>query len=249
MAEPPLRQVCCCSILGRPVSCPLRISCYGDVFVTWAGAKIAVVERVQAAIYQYFELPTQPSLHQYFDRRAHGEQLRLLCRSKMVALENTLFPAPENLLTAEPKPIPLMEPTVEQLAQFALAAKQRPLRKRTEILMVEDQAFSRKLLGSMLERDYTVHAAEDALGGFTAHLAHAPDIVLLDIELPDMGGHELAATIRRYDPAAYIVMVTGNSFAADVAKARDNGVKGFVVKPYSKHKIYEAIEAFQRKRF
>ncbi len=78
------------------------------------------------------------------------------------------------------------------------------------------------------------------------YLTYAPDIVFLDIELPDIEGHRLAQLLKAIDPNAYIVMVTANNYAEDVAKAIENGAKGFIVKPYSKDKIIEAIVKFEQ---
>jgi CheY-like chemotaxis protein len=132
------------------------------------------------------------------------------------------------------------------MATLKNSIKERKNRQDLNILIVEDQDFSRMLLLSLLNRLYIVHLAADAETALKIYCKHAPNIVLLDIELPGVNGHQLAATLRALDAEAYIVMVTGSSHVSDVVCAMENGAKGFIVKPYSKIKIMESIEKYVR---
>lgn len=96
----------------------------------------------------------------------------------------------------------------------------------------------------MFEHSYRCHLAKNAEEALSAYAAHAPDMVFLDVELPDTDGHTLAARIKAQDPESFIVMVTGNHRASDVEAAKANSVQGFIAKPYNKLKIMEAVEAF-----
>lgn len=136
--------------------------------------------------------------------------------------------------------------TSEQQALFKRTLELRKIRDVAEVLIVEDQPFSSSLLSSMLQRNYKVHVANNAQVAWELYANNAPDIVMLDIELPDMDGHNFAQHIRAIDPKPYIIMVTGNHSKHDVLKARDNNVRGYVVKPYSKQKILDALQNFQR---
>ena len=80
------------------------------------------------------------------------------------------------------------------------------------------------------------------------YLEYAPDIVFLDIELPDISGHQFASAIRKIDPGAFIVMLTRNNYMGDVTRAKEAGVKGFIVKPDIKQKIFDSIQLFQRRK-
>jgi two-component system chemotaxis response regulator CheY len=135
-------------------------------------------------------------------------------------------------------------PSPEQMAAFRAAAEERVWRKKIKILIVEDQAFSRKLLMSALEYSYTTYTAENANTALDLYCAHAPDIALLNVELPGASGHELAATIHTLDALAYIVMVTAANHRDDVIRAQQNGAKGYIVKPYSKQKLQWAIDRY-----
>lgn len=129
-------------------------------------------------------------------------------------------------------------------AHFRIAQSTRASRERLRVLVVEDQAFSRKILHELLRHLYIVDVAASAKEGVVAYLENAPDIALLDIELADESGHTLARLIKTIEPTAFVVMVTGNNSVEDVALAKSNQVDGFIVKPYNKAKIYECIEKF-----
>lgn len=237
----------------RPVleSMPAAIYffCNGDIVITWKGLQGRVLEPLCARLYERYAPLASEKLHRYFDLLAQGEELRLLCKSHLDA------PPPKTAVQASgptgPAPPPtgnVLEFSENQLRQFRRAKPARLSRALPEMLVVEDQAFSAKLLLNMLGRTYRTYLAGNAEQALELYSQHAPDIVFLDIELPDMNGHALAAMLRRMDPQAYIVMVTANNYTQDVLRAKENQVKGFVAKPYNKQKIEGCIEKFRHER-
>ncbi len=139
----------------------------------------------------------------------------------------------------------------EQEFKLTKAIKERTSKKGLEsfginILIVEDQDFSRKLLYDLLARQfvYTCHVAKNATEALELYATHAPDISFLDIILPDYSGHELATLIKAHDPKSYVIMVTANNFIKDVEIAKRNGIQGYITKPYSKNKIQAAIDSY-----
>jgi CheY-like chemotaxis protein len=218
----------------------------GDAIIVWGGTQKAVLEQIVANIYRHFKLDPAGQYHHYYDLLAHTESLRQLAQKKLVAVET----ASNQIETAGPTSyqieaiLALPQPNEEELARFRKAAAKRGQRKRPHILIIEDQLFSRKLLLGLLDELYPCMAAADATAAFALHLEEAPDILLLDIELPNINGHTLAAAIRKFDDTVSIIMVTANNYLDDVKRARENKAKGFVVKPYSKQKILDAITAY-----
>lgn len=139
----------------------------------------------------------------------------------------------------------------EQMVKLNLGIRERLSKKGLEsygvnILIVEDQDFSRKMLHDLLTRTcvYTCYSAKNAVEAIELYATHAPDIVLLDIGLPDHSGHEIAAVLKEVDPKSYIIYVTSSNFIKDVAAAKKNNVRGFIAKPYSKNKIQAAIDNY-----
>jgi len=211
----------------------------GDVVISWSGTQKTTLEALCSRLYEHYG-PASETSHRYYDLQVHGEDIRLLCKHKMEALASP-FATAKKSLTA-------LAPSTEQIAFFRKLAALRKQRKQLEILVVEDQPFSSKLLIGVLDRLCKAYPAFNAETALELYLTHAPDIVFLDIELPGINGHELAAIIRKLDADAYIIMVTANHYAEDVARAKENDAIGFVVKPYSKQKILAGIEKYIHER-
>lgn len=223
----------------------------GDVVITWHGTQKSTLEMLSERLYERYSPHTDKTLHHYYDLQAHGEDLRLLCK-KRKANTPADTPAPAGMKAA-PASFPTGSPGVltllpEQVDLFHATACERKNRINPEILIVEDQVFSVKMLLGLLDNKFKTHTAVNAEMALKLYCTNAPDIVFLDIELPDANGHDLAVAIYKLDAQGFIVMVTGNHYAKDVARAKVNGAKGFIVKPYSKQKIMEAIQKFQREQ-
>ncbi len=116
----------------------------------------------------------------------------------------------------------------------------RNARTTLEILVVEDDPFSRKLISGALS-SHSVTFAEDGYESISAYLHKAPDIVFLDIDLPDVTGHDVLIKTLSFDKNAYIVMLSGNSQGENVMAAIKAGAKGFIGKPFTKDKLFQYI--------
>jgi len=216
----------------------------GDLAIAWNGGKKSVLDDVCKQLYAYFHLTGNEALHTYYDFNAHGEDLRLALRDKLKS-----FPANSKKPHAHSADHP-MKPafTDAQLRHIKKHAAERRTLKVPTILIVEDQDFSRSLLKGMLNKIYECYCAATAEQAVALYAEHIPCITFLDIELPDANGHDVAALIKRHDPESFVVMVTANHYEKDVALARTNKVQGFIVKPYSKQKIMEAVRKFRGAR-
>jgi DNA-binding NarL/FixJ family response regulator len=80
------------------------------------------------------------------------------------------------------------------------------------------------------ETDIEVFDAQDAETGLAAYVAHAPDVAVIDINLPGASGFELASRVLARDPAARIVIFSMNDDPAFAARAISVGAKGYVAK-------------------
>lgn len=125
---------------------------------------------------------------------------------------------------------------------LATIADRRDKRHTPHILVVEDDAFSRKLIRNILSKEYDVIDVEDGQDALQSYAFISPDVVFLDIDLPDVNGHELLAAFQRIDKDAYIIMLSGNSDQENVIKAIKAGAKGFVTKPFVKDRLFSYIE-------
>lgn len=100
------------------------------------------------------------------------------------------------------------------------------------VLIVDDHPVvisgCRALLAA--ERDISVFEANESESGMAAFIAHAPDISVIDINLPGLSGFELLKRILARDPKALVVMFSMNDDPAFVSRALAQGAKGFITK-------------------
>ena len=111
-----------------------------------------------------------------------------------------------------------------------------------ELMMIEDDLFSRRLVENVLQKKYNMTGLSEATYALDKYTNIAPDLLFLDINLPDVTGHELLEKILILDPDAYVVMFSGNSYLDNVTNALSNGASGFISKPFKKEKMRQYIQ-------
>jgi two-component system chemotaxis response regulator CheY len=111
-----------------------------------------------------------------------------------------------------------------------------------KVLVVDDALFTRKVLREILEAEgcevIEASSGKDAVDKF--HLEH-PDLVLLDVSMPDMDGLTALRAIKEADGNAKVVMVSAMGQTGTVKEALNLGACDFVVKPFRPHQIRELI--------
>ena len=117
---------------------------------------------------------------------------------------------------------------------------------KTEILIIDDEVQMRKLLEiTLLSNDYKVLQASTAKEGLTGAATHTPDMILLDLGLPDEDGHAVLKQLREwYTNPVIIVSVQSNE--ADIIKALDNGANDYLVKPFRTGELLARIRSALR---
>lgn len=133
-------------------------------------------------------------------------------------------------------------------ATFKAASAQRQGRKRLEVLVVEDDPFTRRLVTGTLKGDYDVIEAGDGAAAIHAYETHAPDAVFLDIQLPDTNGHLLLEKLLGFDPSAFIVMLSANSVKENILSALEHGAQGFATKPFAREKLIHYLRLCESTR-
>lgn len=101
-----------------------------------------------------------------------------------------------------------------------------------EILIIDDEPQIRKLLKICLEsNDYRVIEAATGAEGINLAANHSPDLIILDIGLPDKNGHNVLLDLRTWYEKAIIMLSVQNS-EGDIVKALDNGASDYLSKPF-----------------
>ncbi|TEB04959.1 Chemotaxis protein CheY [Pelotomaculum schinkii] len=112
------------------------------------------------------------------------------------------------------------------------------------ILIVDDAAFMRMMIKNIVTKNgyEVVGEAENGQAALELYKEHKPDLVTMDITMPEMSGIEGVKAIRQFDPAANIIMCSAMGQQAMVMDAIQAGAKDFIVKPFQQDRILQAIE-------
>ncbi len=114
------------------------------------------------------------------------------------------------------------------------------------ILYIEDDAANRQLVEFILARrpDLTLIEAENGKEGVKMAFAYLPNLILLDLSLPDTDGFEVLKELLENTKTMKIptIAISGNSSAMDIQKGLDAGFDGYLTKPVNIETLYNAID-------
>jgi two-component system KDP operon response regulator KdpE len=118
---------------------------------------------------------------------------------------------------------------------------------KAEILVIDDEPQIRKLLEITLEsNDYKVLQAENGKEGIIQAASHPPELILLDIGLPDKSGHEILKELRQWYNKSIIILSVQNS-ETDIVTALDNGATDYLSKPFRSAELLARIRSAIRR--
>lgn len=117
-------------------------------------------------------------------------------------------------------------------------------RKRTSIMIVDDNDMMRSILRAMLRGEEYEVVGEARNGAIAVDMADRlkPDIVCLDVMMPEKDGLEALAEIKAARPETAIVMITSNTDPDTVQEAIMGGASGFIVKPFNAARVLDTLE-------
>ncbi|UCF30210.1 MAG: response regulator [bacterium] len=117
-----------------------------------------------------------------------------------------------------------------------------------KVMIVDDAMFMRNMIGDIFqgkkfgEEEYQIVAeAENGLEAVEKFKEHHPDIVTMDIVMPEMTGIEALREIMDYDGKANIIMCSALGQDSLVMEALDSGAKDFIVKPFQPEKVLDVV--------
>ncbi len=115
------------------------------------------------------------------------------------------------------------------------------------ILIVDDEPAIRRFLGTALDSgEFSLHQAEDGHAALAAAVTTKPDVILLDLGLPDMDGVEVISRIRQWSPVPIIVLSVRNR-EDDKVKALDAGADDYLTKPFGVGELLARIRVALRR--
>lgn len=117
---------------------------------------------------------------------------------------------------------------------------------KAEILIIDDEPQIRKLLEINLSSDYKIQTAETGKEGIMKAANHPPELILLDIGLPDMSGHQVLKDLRLWYNKS-IIMLSVAHHEKDIVLALDNGATDYLCKPFRNAELLARIRAAIRR--
>ena len=115
------------------------------------------------------------------------------------------------------------------------------------ILIVEDNELNMKLFSDLLEaHGYRVIQTRDGLSALDLARRHKPDLVLMDIQLPEVSGIEVTKWLKEADDLKHIPVIAVTAFAmkGDEEKIREGGCEAYISKPISVLSFLQTIDGF-----
>ena len=113
----------------------------------------------------------------------------------------------------------------------------------TKVLIVDDAAFMRMMVKDILSKNgyEVVGEAENGAVALTKYQELKPDLVTMDITMPEMDGITAVKEIKKSDPNAKIIMCSAMGQQAMVIEAIQAGARDFIVKPFQPERVLEAV--------
>ena len=112
------------------------------------------------------------------------------------------------------------------------------------ILICDDAAFMRMMIKDILTKNGYIIAgeAENGIKAVEKYKEVKPDLVLMDITMPELDGIGALKQIKELDPNAYVIMCSAMGQQAMVVEAIQSGAKDFIVKPFQADRVLEAVK-------
>ena len=123
--------------------------------------------------------------------------------------------------------------------------------ERTKILIVDDEPNIVQTLRDRLEmNEYDVVTACNGQEGLDQAINESPDVILLDVIMPIMDGHEMLEALRKQPGCddISVIMLTARSQTQDIARANACGIEDYIVKPFDLSELLEKIESVIERR-
>ncbi len=124
-------------------------------------------------------------------------------------------------------------------------------KRRISIMIVDDNDMMRSILRGMLRGDEYEVVGEARNGVIAVEMADRlkPDIICLDVMMPEKNGIDALVEIKAARPETIVVMITSNADADTVQQSIGNGASGFIIKPFNAARVLDTLEKVsQRKR-
>ncbi len=119
--------------------------------------------------------------------------------------------------------------------------------KQKTVMIVEDNELNMKLFHDLLDaHGYATLQTRDGMEALELARAHRPDLILMDIQLPEISGLEITRWLKQDDSLKHIPVIAVTAFAmkGDEEKIREGGCEAYIAKPISVAELMETVNRF-----
>jgi len=120
---------------------------------------------------------------------------------------------------------------------------------RKKILVIDDESVSRAIISRMLEKlGFTAITAADGAAGLELYRQHAPDLIMVDLFMPEIDGFKILTTIQAQSPETPVIVISATDRIGDVIRALRLGAWDFITKPVKDSVFLEStvFRAFEK---
>lgn len=140
--------------------------------------------------------------------------------------------------------IPFKKVKAEEIQQKQIEPVEKPKieKKKLTLLIAEDNESNYLLFDTILSNEYNLIHAWDGVEAVELFKQHQPDMIIMDINMPNMDGYEATREIRKISRTVPITAVTAYAFASDKERIMENGFNGYVSKPVNANKLKSELK-------
>lgn len=120
---------------------------------------------------------------------------------------------------------------------------------KVNILVAEDNASNYKLVETILGKEYNLYHAWDGKEAVEMYSKYKPQLILMDINMPEMNGYEATKEIRKLSQTVPIVALTAYAYASDAQKTHDAGMDAYMSKPLNAKQLKDMVSSMMHKHF
>lgn len=221
-----------------------------DIFIISKGTRKEPLEQARQTVCEFAkEMQKIPKDNDFktlaYDLSIHWDEFRdfFEFREKEIAKKVEPEEVHQSIRREEKDDVKLIK---MDFSEKKVELQRRAMRPGITILAVDADVNTLSLIDSVC-KGYKVIRADNGEEALEKYFDAAPDIVIMDTQLPIIDGWEVVKYIYEYDEKAFVIMVTANTDQAEVQRAIQFGVKGIVKKPFSQGKISQYLERFNSK--
>ena len=212
-----------------------------DIFILAPALSGKEVKSLTEDIAHLFDISEHEDLTIIYELNHHINQFTSVIEQKLAAHNLMLTKTESKQPSTNQKRLDILskQPPKEKTSTISY---RRTKRTSPEMMIIEDDAFTCRLVKNVLQNNYHLTSLNTADYALEMYADIAPNAIFLDINLPNISGHELLEKIIAIDPQAYVVMLSGNSDRDNIMQAMNKGAKGFVAKPFTREKLFQYID-------